>query len=128
MLRAVLWICLLVCPVSVLPLRAQTAPSSHLEHPVQYSSKLNLSSPSEIDKRLDAPFTEGTAHPAGANNCRQLLAHCGEATHGKCGDSGSQVSDKEIQARKSTLVDCLVLRELEELSYKDIAADRRRAD
>lgn len=111
MLRAVLSICLLVCPVSAL-LHAQAAASSQPKHPVQYSSKLNVSSPPEIDQRLDAPFTEGTAHPGGANNCRQLLAQCGEATHGKCGDKDSQVSDKEVQARKSTLVDCLVLSEL----------------
>jgi DNA-directed RNA polymerase specialized sigma24 family protein len=36
--------------------------------------------------------------------------------------------DRALSALPVRLRECLVLRELEELSYKDIAADRGRAD
>jgi hypothetical protein len=96
-------------------LRSQEAPASAPRkpgYPVQYSSRLNLSSASEIDKRLDAPFAEGTA-PAGVNNCAQLLAKCGVASKGNCAGQFPSTSDRDLQALKSTFADCLVLGELQ---------------
>jgi len=92
---------------------AQPTPSRKPGYAVQYSSRLNLSSASEIDQRLDAPFAEGTAHPAGVDSCTQLLAKCGPALPGNCASRSSSGSDRDLQAQKSTLVDCLILRELQ---------------
>jgi hypothetical protein len=72
---------------------------------VQYSARLKVSSQSELDQRLHAAFTEGTAHPAGVSNCAQLLAQRGRAPQ-------ALVPDREIQAERSTMAECLVLREL----------------
>jgi hypothetical protein len=91
----------------------QPAPARKSGYAVQYSSRLNLSSASEIDKRLHAAFAEGTAHPAGVDNCVQLLAKCGPASHGNCDGRSSSTSKRDLQAQKSTLVDCFILRELQ---------------
>ena len=72
---------------------------------VQYSARLNVSSRADLEQRLQAPFTEGTAHPAGVSNCAQLLAQRGHALH-------AQAPDREIQAERSTMAECLVLHEL----------------
>ena len=88
----------------------QTAPRKP-SHPVQYSSRLNLSSAAEIEQRLHASFTEGAEHPVGVNNCVQLLAKCEPAMQ-DCAERSS-TSDRDVQAAKSTIVDCLVLQELQ---------------
>lgn len=96
-------------------LRSQEAPAPaprKPRYPAQYSSRLNLSSASEIDKRLDAPFAEGAA-PAGANNCTELLAKCGVTSKGNCAGQFPSASDRDLQALKSTFADCLILRELQ---------------
>jgi hypothetical protein len=81
-------------------------------YPVQYGSRLNLSSASEIDRSLQATFTEGIAHPAGVENCGQLLDKCGPAFQGDCGGQSSSASDRDVQAQKSTTVSCLILWEM----------------
>jgi hypothetical protein len=104
-----------VVAVSSPQLRSQTAAPKAAQKPgysVQYGSRLNLSSASEIDQRLQAPFSEGIAHPAGVDNCAQLLARCEPGVHENCAEQSS-ASDRDVQAQKSTLVDCLVLRELQ---------------
>lgn len=101
--------------VSSTLLRSQETPTSASRkpgYPVQYSSRLNLSSASEIDKRLDAPFAEGTA-PTGVNNCTQLLAKCGVASKWNCASQFPSTSDRDLDALKWTFADCLVLRELQ---------------
>ena len=72
---------------------------------VEYSARLKMSSRSELDRRLHAAFTEGTAHPAGVSNCAELLAQRGHAPQ-------PQAPDREIQAERSTMAECLVLHEL----------------
>ncbi len=91
------------------PQSAERSNNQGAPHPVQYSSRLNFSSSSEISQRLQAPFTEGTAHPSGIDNCVQLLAACKPGSP-EC--SGSSESDRDLQAQKSTLADCTVLEEL----------------
>jgi hypothetical protein len=59
----------------------------------------------QYSARLRAPFSEGTAHPAGVSNCVQLLAPRGRALQAKA-------SGREFQEERSTLADCLVLQEL----------------
>jgi hypothetical protein len=113
MLRLLLLIGMVV--VSSPLLRPQDAPASAPRkpgHPVHYSSRLNLSSASEIDKRLDAPFAEGTA-PAGVNNCTQLLAKCSVASKWNCAGQFPSTSDRDLEALKGTLADCVILRELQ---------------
>src|ERR1700761_4207211 len=72
---------------------------------VQYNARLQISSRQQLDKRLRAPFPEGTAHPAGASNCFQLLA---QRSHSQ----QQQKSDRDIQAERSTLAECIVLDQL----------------
>jgi hypothetical protein len=96
-------------------LRSQAAPPAEAHKsgdPVQYGSRLNLSSASEIDQRLHAAFAEGIAHPAGVENCAQLLAKCEPGSPQHCAPRSS-ASDRDVQAQKSTLVDCLILQELQ---------------
>ena len=52
----------------------QESGSGNRRHPVQFSSRLSVSSQAELGRRMDAAFAEGTAHPAGVNNCSELLA------------------------------------------------------
>ncbi len=73
------------------------------EAQVQYNARLNVTSGADLDKRLRAPFSNDTAHPAGILNCTQLLARQGRV---------QQASGQEFQAERSTLVGCIVLREL----------------
>jgi hypothetical protein len=101
--------------VSIPVLRSQEGPASaprKPRHPVQYGSRLNLSSASEIDKRLDAPFPEGTA-PAAVNSCTQLLAKCGVTSKWNCASQFPSTSDRDLDALKGTFADCLILRELQ---------------
>lgn len=72
---------------------------------VQYSARLNVSSRQQLEQRLHAHFAEGAAHPAGVSNCGQLLDQRGHASQ-----AGS--SDRQRQAERSTMADCLVLQEL----------------
>jgi hypothetical protein len=74
-------------------------------YPVQLGSGLNASSQSELNRRLSAAFTEGTAHPDGVNNCSDWLARRRRLP-------ASEATGPDAQAQKSTLVDCLVLQEL----------------
>ncbi len=113
MLRVVLTLGLALAPLA--PLESQTvqrAAPHTTGYPIQYSSRLNLSSPSEIDQRLRAPFAEGIAHPAGMDNCAQMLAQCDPVAHGKCAGQASATSDRDFQAQKMTMVDCLILQQL----------------
>ena len=80
---------------------------------VQYNSRLNLSSASEIGQRLHAAFAEGTAHPAGVDDCVQMLAKCGPSSQGNCNGGSPHLSDRDFQALKATLADCLILSELQ---------------
>jgi hypothetical protein len=94
--------------------RSQAAPPAEAHkpgYPVQYGSRLNLSSATEIDQRLQASFAEGVAHPAGVENCSQLLAKCEPGSAKNCAE-GSSPSDRDVQAQKSILVDCFILQEL----------------
>jgi len=72
---------------------------------VQYSPRLNVSSRQQLEQRLHAPFAEGVAHPAGVSNCVQLLEQRGRASQAKG-------SDRQVQAERSTMAECLVLQEL----------------
>jgi len=72
---------------------------------VQYSPRLKVSSRQQLEERLHAPFAEGVAHPAGVSNCAQLLNQ-GSRT------SQAKGSDRQAQAERSTMADCLVLQEL----------------
>jgi hypothetical protein len=92
-----------------LPQNAQRASDGTGTYPVQYSSRLSLSSGAEISERLQSPFPEGTAHPTGIENCAQFLAKCKPGSH-DCGAS----ADREFLAQRSTLADCTVLAELED--------------
>lgn len=103
----------LISPPLVRSHDEQPTPTRKSGYAVQYSSRLNLSSASEIDQRLDTPFTAGTVHPAGVDNCAQLLAKCGPALQGNCAGRSSSTSDRDLQAQKSTLADCFILRELQ---------------
>jgi len=71
---------------------------------VSYSDRLHVSSRPELDRRLRAPFLNGTAHPNGVSNCTQWLD--------LPGTRGNQASDRLVPAQRSTLAECLVLREL----------------
>ncbi len=73
--------------------------------PLQYNSRLNVSSRAELNGRLHAAFSEGTAHPPGVSNCAQLIAERGHARP-------AQTSDRGTQAERSTMADCLVLDKL----------------
>jgi hypothetical protein len=64
-----------------------------------------VSSRQQLEQRLDAPFAEGAAHPAGVLNCAQLLDPRSNA-------SETRGSDRQRQAERSTIADCLVLQEL----------------
>ena len=72
---------------------------------VEYSARLHVSSRQQLEQRLDAPFAEGVAHPAGVSNCAQLLDQRGHAPQVKG-------SDRQLQAERSTLAECLVLQQL----------------
>ncbi len=107
---------LVICVVISSPLlRSQAvAPKAVRKpgYPVQYSPRLNLSSATEIDQSLKSAFTEGIAHPAGVDNCGQLLDKCGSFSQGDCGGQSSSASDRDVQAQKSTTVSCLILWEM----------------
>jgi hypothetical protein len=114
MLRKLLMIGLVVISSPVVRSQSAAPKAARKQgYTVQYSPRLNLSSASEIDQRLQAPFTEGTAHPAGVDNCTQLLDKCGYALQEGCGSQSSSASDRDAQAQKSSLVDCLILREMQ---------------
>jgi hypothetical protein len=85
-------------------LAAQSSPRA-TSLPVQYSARLKISSPSDLDQRLQAPFAEGMAHPAGISNCTQLLTQRGRAAQTK-------VPEREFLAERSTMAECLILHEL----------------
>jgi len=72
---------------------------------VQYGARLHVSSREQLAERLHAPFAEGAAHPAGVSNCAQLLDQRGRASAGRG-------SERQRQAERSTMADCLVLEEL----------------
>jgi len=91
------------------PQNAERTKDRSVTYPVQYSSRLSVSSAAEISPKLQAPFTEGTAHPTGIGNCVQLLAACKHGTHG-C--AASSASGRDLLAQRSTLADCTVLEEL----------------
>jgi hypothetical protein len=74
-------------------------------YPVQLSSRLDVSSQAELGRRMSTAFAEGTAHPAGVNNCSELLAKGREAL-------SAPASGPDAQAQKSTLANCLVYRAL----------------
>ncbi len=93
---------LLILLCIVLPARYSTGAASY---PVLYGAQLKVSSRQQLEQRLHAPFVEGTAHPAGISNCVQLLDRRRQS-------SQSQASDREIQAERSTLVDCMILDQL----------------
>ncbi len=92
---------LLILLCVVLPAPHATGAASY---PVLYSAQLKVSSRQRLDQRLHAPFLEGTAHPSGVTNCVQLLA--------QHRNSQAQASDRETQAERSTLVDCMILEQL----------------
>src|ERR1700739_3896870 len=91
----------------------QPAAPRKAEHVVQYSARLNLSSRSDIDQRLHARFAEGTAHRTGSNTCVELLARCDPNSQRDCPGQSSAISEREFQAQKSTLADCLTLQALQ---------------
>lgn len=97
-IAGLLVLCLLLWPV-----RNITGGESHA---VQYNARLKVSTRLELERRLNAPFTEGTAHPPGVSNCAQLLARRGQTPK-------TQQSNSEFQAMRSTMAECLVLRELQ---------------
>src|SRR5436190_817859 len=70
---------------------------------VQLSTRLEAPSQAELRKRLGAPFAEGTAHPAGVNNCTELLAK---------GRAASEEGGPDAAPQKSTLAECLIFRTL----------------
>ena len=72
---------------------------------LEYSARLNVSSRQQLEQRLHAPFAEGAAHPAGVSNCAQLLDQRRKA-------SETRGSDRQRQAERSTIADCLVLQQL----------------
>jgi hypothetical protein len=86
--------------ICALLLTAQSPPFA-----VQYGARLKVSSQSELNQRLQAPFAEGTAHPAGVSNCAQLLTPRGRA-------SQTKAPGREFQEERSTMVDCVVLQKL----------------
>jgi hypothetical protein len=86
--------------ICALLLAAQSSPFA-----VQYGARLKVSSPSELDQRLQAPFTKGIAHPAGVSNCAQLLTPRGRA-------SQTKAPGTEFQEERSTMMDCLALQKL----------------
>jgi hypothetical protein len=86
--------------ICALLLAAQNPPFA-----VQYGARLKVASQSELDQRLQAPFAEGTAHPAGVSNCAQLLTPRGRA-------SQTKAAGREFQEERSTMMDCLVLQKL----------------
>ena len=88
-----------------IPLLAQK-PSAKRAFPVQLSTRLNAATPAEAGQRLSAPFSDGSAHPAGVNTCAELLLVANKID----GDG------PDAQARRSTLADCLVLKELSQAS------------
>ncbi len=71
---------------------------------VQLSSRLNVSSQSDLGQQLSAAFTAGTAHPANAANCAQMLALGARG-------AGATAGPDYLQQR-STLVQCAILQEL----------------
>lgn len=85
-------------------------PAWHLSgsesHAVQYNSRLKVSTRAELERRLNAPFTEGTAHPPGVSNCAQMLDRPSLTAK-------KQESNSEFQAMRSTMAECFVLRELQ---------------
>src|SRR5690242_9851761 len=75
-------------------------------HAVQYNARLKVSTRAELEQRLNAPFTEGTAHPPGVSNCVQMLGRRGQTPK-------TQQSNNEFRAMRSTMAECLVLHELQ---------------
>ncbi len=73
---------------------------------VQYNGRLKVSTRAELERRLNVPFAEGTAHPPGVSNCAQLLARRGRAPQ-------KRETNGQFQAMRSTMAECLVLRELQ---------------
>src|SRR5881398_1289068 len=74
-------------------------------YPVQLSSRLDVPSQAELGRRMSTAFAEGMAHPAGVNNCSELLAKGREALW-------APASGPDAQAQKSTLANCLAYRAL----------------
>jgi len=71
---------------------------------VQFSSRLNASSQSDLDQQLTAAFADGTAHPANVGNCAEMLA---------LGARGAgSIAGPDYLQQRSTLVQCTVLQEL----------------
>lgn len=108
--RALTFALLLMSAALAWPQDAARGKDRSASYPVQYSSRLNLSSGAEISERLRAPFTEGTAHPNGIDNCVQLLASCKPRSRDCAASSGS---DRDLLAQRSTLADCTVLEQLQ---------------
>jgi hypothetical protein len=98
-LAGLLALCLLLQPAA----RNLTAGDSFA---VEYSTRLKASSRADLERYLKTPFTAGAAHPAGTSNCAQMLARQGRQQY-------NQGTDRELQALRSTMAECLVLRELQ---------------
>jgi hypothetical protein len=74
------------------------------DYAVQLSSRLNVSSQSDLDQRLQAAFSDGTAHPAGVRNCVEMLA---------LGARGAgSTAGRDYLEQRSTLVECTIFQQL----------------
>jgi hypothetical protein len=85
--------------------RPQHSAAENHAYPVQLRGRLDVSSQAELERRMSTAFAVGMAHPAGVNNCSELLAKGRETVL-------LQVSGPDAQAQKSTLANCLVFQAL----------------
>src|ERR1051326_4572784 len=88
-MRTLLW---LLVGAGLCGIGAQTphAPSGSRTYPVQLSSRLRATSQAEVGRRMNSAFAEGIAHPAGVNNCSEMLAKSRETLLGAAGGPAAQ--------------------------------------
>jgi len=111
-MRTALWLLLGAALSGVGAEDPQHSASGNHSYPVWLSSRLEASSQADLGRRMNTAFAAGMAHPAGVNNCSELLAKGRETLF-------AEASGPDAQALKSTLANCLVLQALRDAAPTD---------